>query len=59
MQVHTDNLTLADLRDALRVTGLAARGVYLDSDRAVSAHRSRKRHHRLDFYLVVRQPVEA
>jgi hypothetical protein len=52
MQVHTDHLTAADLYGALKVTGLAARGVYLDSDRAVSAHRSRKRHHRLNFYLV-------
>jgi hypothetical protein len=52
MQVHTDRLTLGDLQDALRTTGLSRRGVYLDSSRAASGHRSRKRHARLDFYLV-------
>lgn len=52
MQVHTDHLTLGDLQDALNVTGLAARGVYLDTERGSSGHRSRRRHHRLDFYLV-------
>jgi hypothetical protein len=52
MHVHTDRLTSADLREALRVTGLASRGVYLDCDREVSEHRSRKRARRIDFYLV-------
>ena len=50
--MHTDNLTVADLYDALRVTGLAERGVFLDYERGVTEHRSRKRARRLDFYLV-------
>lgn len=52
MKIHTDNLTSADLHGALQVTGLSARGVYLDWDRPVSVHGSRSRHHRLDFYLI-------
>src|SRR4051794_23686558 len=52
MHVHTDHLIEGDLLDALRTTGLAARGVYLDADRGVSSHHSRSRHHRLTFYLV-------
>lgn len=52
MRIHSDVLTAADLRDALRVTGLAARGVYLDDQRPVCEHGSRKRARRIDFYLI-------
>jgi hypothetical protein len=52
MHIHTDHLNKSDLRDALRATGLSARGVYFDFDRAMSVHGSRKRARRIDFYLV-------
>jgi hypothetical protein len=52
MQVHSDTLTHGDILDALRVTGLAARGVYIDTERAMQERRSRKRARRIDFYLV-------
>jgi hypothetical protein len=52
VHIHTDNLTAADLRDALRTTGLAARGVYFCDERPISTHGARSRHHRIDFYLV-------
>jgi hypothetical protein len=52
MKLHSDVLTVADLHDALRVTGLSARGVYLDDSRPISEGRSRKRARRITFYLV-------
>jgi len=53
MKLHTDNLTRADISDALNVTGLSARGVYVSHERGgIVEHRSRKRKLRLDFYLV-------
>jgi hypothetical protein len=52
VHIHTDSLTINDLKDALIGTGLTRRGVNFDYDRPVSAHGSRKRARRIDFYLV-------
>jgi predicted aminopeptidase len=52
MKIHTDTLRIADLQAALRETGLAGRGVYLDDERAPAERGSRKRARRIDFYLV-------
>lgn len=51
MKFHTSVLTEHGLQDVLRVTGLAARGVYLDTERG-GTHRSRSRARRIDFYLI-------
>jgi hypothetical protein len=52
MHLHTDTLTALDVCAALRDTGLAARGVYLDWDRSMATHGSRKRARRIDFWLI-------
>lgn len=51
MKLHTSTLTSSDILDALRVTGLTARGVSLDWDR-YAQRGSRSRSHRFDVYLV-------
>jgi hypothetical protein len=51
MKLHTDILTYADLRDALRETGLSARCVSFDADAWPTEHGSRKRARRFDFKL--------
>jgi hypothetical protein len=52
VKIHSDKLTITDLHDALRVTGLAARGVWFDTERPMCEGRSRSRARRITFYLV-------
>jgi hypothetical protein len=51
MHLHSDVLRLSDVRQALRDTGLSARGVYLDWERDAVERGSRKRARRIDFWL--------
>lgn len=52
MHLHTDTLTADDVRNALRDSGLVARGVYLDWERPMKTRGSRKRARRIDFWLI-------
>lgn len=52
MHLHTDTLEIEDLRQILIDTGLQARGVGFDWDRDVKRSGSRKRDHKITFYLV-------
>lgn len=52
MKLHTDKLTTLDLQNALRNTGLEARGVDFDLNRGMSIQGSRKRARCINFYLV-------
>lgn len=52
MHLHSDILTMRDVRTALREIGLSRRGVYLDWNRDECTRGSRKRARRLDFWLI-------